>query len=203
MKKRNGILTGLIAACAACVISAASCSQSPQTSNKPTGETPMATASVRYIVDDVDVAIEFYAKLTELASVRYLIDDARAAVDFYTTHLGFTVDPAAGAIGITNGRARALVAAVVGLISLVIGGLALARSAGRIGAGNGRAGAIVALALGLIGMVLSVAHLGSSTGGFGTGGGRAGAIVALVLGLIGMNLGGLALARSRRSRTID
>ena len=28
---------------------------------------------------------------TELASVRYLIDDVRAAVDFYTTHLGFTV----------------------------------------------------------------------------------------------------------------
>lgn len=28
---------------------------------------------------------------TELASVRYLVDDVRAAVDFYTTHLGFTV----------------------------------------------------------------------------------------------------------------
>src|SRR4051794_36843559 len=28
---------------------------------------------------------------TELASVRYLIDDVRAAIDFYTTHLGFTV----------------------------------------------------------------------------------------------------------------
>ena len=41
------------------------------------------------------------------------------------------------------------------------------------------------------------------TGGFGTGGGRAGAIVALVLGLIGVNLGGLALARSRRSRDTD
>jgi hypothetical protein len=203
MKKRNGILTGLIAACAACVISAASYSQSPQTSNKPTEETPMATVSVRYIVDEVDAAIEFYTKLTELASVRYLIDDARAAVDFYTTHIGFTVDGAAGAIGITNGRARAIVAAVVGLISLVIGGLALARSAGLIGAGNGRAGAIVALALGLIGMVLSVTHLGSSTGGFGSGSGRAGAIVALALGLIGMNLGGLALARSRRSRSAD
>jgi hypothetical protein len=72
-----------------------------------------------------------------------------------------------------------------------------------IGNGNGRAGAIVALVLGLIGMVLSVVHLGSSTGGFGTGSGRAGAIVALVLGLIGMNLGGLALARSRRSRSTD
>jgi hypothetical protein len=57
--------------------------------------------------------------------------------------------------------------------------------------------------LGLIGMVLSLAHLSASTGGFGTGGGRAGAIVALVLGLIGISLGGLALARSRRSRSND
>ncbi|HEY3040084.1 MAG TPA: DUF6223 family protein [Pyrinomonadaceae bacterium] len=200
MKKRNGILTGLIAACAACVILAASCSQSPQTSNKPTAKTPMATVSVRYIIDNFDAAIEFYTKLTGLVSVRYLIDDARSAVDFYTTHLGFMVDPTPGATGITAGRARALVGVVVALISLVIGGLALARSAGRVGTGNGRAGAIVALVLGLIGMVLSVVHLGTSTGGFGTGSGRAGAIVALVLGLIGMNLGGLALARSRRGR---
>ena len=62
MKKRNGILTGLIAACAACVISAASCLQSPQTSNKPTDETPMATVCVRYMVDNIDEAIEFYTK---------------------------------------------------------------------------------------------------------------------------------------------
>ena len=158
----------------------------------------MTTVSVRYVADS---AIEFYTELTELASVRYLIDDARAVVDFYTAHHGFTVAPTAGAI--TNGRARALVAAVVGLISLVVGGLALARSAGRLGTGNGRAGAIVALVVGLIGMVLSVVHLGSSTGGFGSGSGRAGAIVGLALGQIGINLGGLALARSRRSRSID
>jgi hypothetical protein len=120
---------------------------------------------------------------------------------FYTTHLGFAVDPLAGAI--TSGRARALVAVAVGLISVVIGGLARARSTGRMGTGSGRVGAIVALVLGLIGMVLSVVHLGTSTGGFGTGSGRAGAIVALVLGLIGMNLGGLTLARSRRSHSTD
>ena len=196
--KMKSILSGLIVVYAACMFLAASCSQA---SNKPTEETPMAIVSVRYIVDDMDAAIEFYTKLTEPASVRYLIDDARAAVDFYTIHLGF--DPSNGAIGITSGRARALVGVVVGLISLVVGGLTLARSAGRIGTGNGRAGAIVALVLGLIGMVLSVLHLAQSTGGFGTGGGRAGAIVALVLGLIGMNLGGLALARSRRSRSTD
>ena len=118
------------------------------------------------------------------------------AVDLYVTHPGFAAD-------LTGGRARALMAAVVGLISLIIGGLALARSAGRIGTGNGRTGGIGALVLGLIGIVLSVVHLGTSTGGFGTGGGRAGAIVALVLGLIGVNLGGLALVRSRRSRDTD
>ncbi|OLT36935.1 glyoxalase [Actinomadura sp. CNU-125] len=28
---------------------------------------------------------------TEYASVRYLVDDVQAAVDFYTAHLGFTV----------------------------------------------------------------------------------------------------------------
>ena len=100
---------------------------------------------------------------------------------------------------ITPGRRRASAAALVGLISVVIGGLALARAAGRIGTGNGRAGAIVALPMGLIGAVLSVLHLANSTAGFGTGGGRAGAIVGLVLGLIGMNLGGLALARARHT----
>ncbi|MFI6992820.1 VOC family protein [Nonomuraea wenchangensis] len=28
----------------------------------------------------------------QVASVRYIVDDVRAAVDFYTTHLGFTVN---------------------------------------------------------------------------------------------------------------
>ena len=32
----------------------------------------------------------------QLASVRYLVDDVEAAVDFYTTHLGFTVRFSAG-----------------------------------------------------------------------------------------------------------
>jgi hypothetical protein len=115
-----------------------------------------------------------------------------AAIAFYNYLL---VDPGT----ITSGRARALVGAVVGLISLIIGGLALARA--RQGTGNGRAAAIVALMLGVIGIILSVVHLGTFTGGFGTGSGRAGAIVALVLSLIGITLGGLTLARSHRSRS--
>ena len=96
---------------------------------------------------------------------------------------------------ITTGRARSLVGGVVGLISVIIGGLALAR--------NWRTGAVVGSVLGLIAMILSVVHLGTTTGGFGTGSGRAGAIVALVLGLIGVSLGGLVLVRSRRSGSIE
>ena len=104
---------------------------------------------------------------------------------------------AAGVVGPGSGRAGASLAAVVGLIGVVFGGRALARSAGR--GGTGRNGAIVALVLGLIGTVLAGLHLATNTGAIGTGHGRAGAIVALVLGPTGMVLGGLARARSRRA----
>jgi hypothetical protein len=101
--------------------------------------------------------------------------------------------------GITPGRTAAILSAVVGLISVLTGWLALARSARPTG--FGRTAGIVALLVGLIGMILSGLHLARATGDFGTGSGRLGAIVALVLGLIGMILGGLALARSRRIAT--
>jgi catechol 2,3-dioxygenase-like lactoylglutathione lyase family enzyme len=47
---------------------------------------------------------------TELASVRYLIDDVAAAVDFYTTHLGFTVafDAAPAFADVRRGPLRVL-----------------------------------------------------------------------------------------------
>jgi hypothetical protein len=48
-------------------------------------------------------------------------------------------------------------------------------------------------------MVVGGLHSANSAGGFGTGNGLAGAIVAMVVGLISMVLGGLALARSRRT----
>jgi hypothetical protein len=101
------------------------------------------------------------------------------------------------AVGITTGRAEALVALVVGLISVIIGGLARSRGAG--GIATLRAPAIVALVVGLLGVVLSALHLASATGGIGTGSGRLGAIVALAVGLIGTLLGALALARSGRT----
>jgi hypothetical protein len=108
----------------------------------------------------------------------------QAAVDAYT---------------LTADRLWATTAAVLALVGVVIGGLALARSAGRIGSGNGRMGAIVALVAGLIAVVNGGLVLATADGGPGTGNGVVGAIVALVLGVIGMVLGRQALARSRRS----
>jgi uncharacterized protein DUF6223 len=99
-------------------------------------------------------------------------------------------------VGMTPGRAQSLGALAVGLISLILGGLALGRSGG--GAGGRPRRATVALVVGVIGMIASVVRLATSTGGIGTGSGRLGAIVALLVALIGTFLGGLALARSRR-----
>ena len=107
--------------------------------------------------------------------------------------------PAVSVYTLTPERIAATVAAVVGLIGAVIGGLALARSVGRIGAGNGRRGAIVALVMGPIGLAIGGLVVATADGGLGTGNGLGGGVVAMVVGLIGIALGGLALARSRRT----
>jgi hypothetical protein len=109
-------------------------------------------------------------------------------------------EPAATTVhGLTPGRLWATTAAVLALVGVVIGGLALRRSAGRIETGNGRKGSIVALVAGLIAVVNGGLNLAVATGGPGTGNGVVGGAVALVLGLIAMALGGLAQARSRRT----
>jgi len=101
----------------------------------------------------------------------------------------------AGGYVLGAGRTVPSVAAVLGLISVAIGGLALSRAARHIG----RTGAVVALTLGLTSAILGGLHTANSAGGLGTGNGLAGAIVAVTLGLIGLALGGLAVARSRRT----
>jgi Family of unknown function (DUF6223) len=147
--------------------------------------------------------------------------------------LGLAAPPAAHVSiaygGITGGRAQALVALVVGLISVVIGGLALARSARVAGAarprgratddaapsqvsvsdGPGDAARIrsIAVATNSSYLALALGLVGAVLGAvrlasstaIGTGSGRLGAIVALAVGLVGTVLGGLALARSRRA----
>src|SRR5215469_15237793 len=96
---------------------------------------------------------------------------------------------AASVYTMSPGRIGAIVAAVVGLIGAVIGGLALSRSAGRISRGSGRRGAIVALVLGPIGLVIGGLVVATADGGLGTGNGLGGGIVAIMIGLIGMALG--------------
>jgi hypothetical protein len=97
--------------------------------------------------------------------------------------------------GITSGRLVSIVAGVVGLLSIIIGRIAMVRSTRRTS--SSRFMGTAALVMGLIGIVVCVFHLATAKGNIGTGSGRLGAIVALILGLIGTVLGGLALSRSK------
>ncbi|MEU5608538.1 DUF6223 family protein [Streptomyces sparsogenes] len=106
---------------------------------------------------------------------------------------------AAGVYTLSAGRLGAIVAALLALTGVCVGGLALAHSAGRVRTGPGRRGAVMALAAGLTGMALGGLVAATASGGLGTGNGLGGALVALVLGLTGTALGGLALARARRT----
>ncbi len=108
-------------------------------------------------------------------------------------------EPAATTVyGPTSRRLWATAVAVLALVGVVIGGLALARPASRFGAASGRLGAIAALVAGLIAVVNGGLVLAVANGGPGSGNGVVGGAAALVLGLIAAVLGGLALARSRR-----
>src|SRR5262245_9086520 len=111
--------------------------------------------------------------------------------------------PAQGVTATGSGRAGATVAAMVVLIGVVTGGLALARSARHSGSGHGRDEAIVSLVMSLMGMALAALHLATSHGAIGTGHGRLGAIVALVLGLVGVALGRTALSHSSAGEPSD
>jgi hypothetical protein len=101
----------------------------------------------------------------------------------------------ADGIGVGSGRLLPTVAAVVGLIGVVIGGSALARSRR---AGSARLRSVAAGVAGVISVVVGGLHAANSAGGFGTGNGLAGAIVGIVVGLISMALGASAWVRSRR-----
>ncbi|MER6664604.1 DUF6223 family protein [Amycolatopsis japonica] len=96
---------------------------------------------------------------------------------------------------LTPGRLWSLIAALVGVIGVVVGGLAVARSR----SGDTRRGAVVALTAGLLGMAGGAFVVTAAKGGPGTGYGIVGGFVALVIGLIAAALGGLALSRSRRA----
>lgn len=98
---------------------------------------------------------------------------------------------AAGVSDISAGRLGAIVAGVVGLIGIVIGGRALVRSASR-SRSAGRTG----MMLGLVAMVLGGLIMATADGGLGSGNGLGGAVVAAVLGLVATILGWLARTRT-------
>jgi hypothetical protein len=118
------------------------------------------------------------------------------------TTIATSIQPVvAGIFDMSAGRLGASTAAVIGLIGVVLGGLALARSAGRhrfdtgAGAAAGLRRATVALVLGPIAIGLGGLVAATADGELGAGNGLGGAIVAIVLGLIASVLGGLARAR--------
>ena len=100
-------------------------------------------------------------------------------------------EPAATTVyGLTPRRLWATSVAVLALVGVVIGGLALARPARRFGA-------IVTLVAGPIALVNGGLVLAIANGGPGSGNGVVGGAAALVLGLIATVLGGLGMARRR------
>ncbi|SDM24225.1 hypothetical protein SAMN05421874_1472 [Nonomuraea maritima] len=102
-----------------------------------------------------------------------------------------TVLAPVGAYDLTSGRLWSLVAALLGLAGVAVGGFALARPASAMRA-------VVAMGAGLAGAVGGVLVVAAAEGGPGTGYGIVGGYVALVVGLAALAVGGLALARSRR-----
>src|SRR5262245_29560881 len=84
-------------------------------------------------------------------------------------------EPAATTVyGLTYRRLWATTVALLALVGVVIGGLALARPASRFGTDSGRLGAIVALIAGLIAVVNGGLVLAIATGGPGSGNGVVG-----------------------------
>ena len=102
-------------------------------------------------------------------------------------------EPAATTVqGLTPRRLWATMVAVLALVGVIIGGLALARPATRFGTASGRLGAIVALVAGLIAVVNGWLNLAIANGGPGTGNGVVGGAAAFVLGLIALPSAGWA-----------
>ena len=102
-------------------------------------------------------------------------------------------EPAATTVqGFTPRRLWATTAALLAVVGIITGGLALTRPARR-------PGAIAALVAGILAVVNGGLNVAVANGGPGTGNGVVGGAAAFVLGLIALLLSGLALARYRRA----
>lgn len=94
----------------------------------------------------------------EIGSGRFL-PTAAAALGILGIVLGVT---ALRSRAFNRRRARGIVASLLGLVSLLMGGLHAAYSAGSFGTGNGLAGALVAIVVGLAGISLGTLALARS-----------------------------------------
>ncbi|MGJ5814552.1 DUF6223 family protein [Paludibaculum fermentans] len=101
--------------------------------------------------------------------------------------------------GMTPRRLWATTAAVMGLVGVLVGSLALVRPTSRFGAASGRLGAIVALVAGFFAVVNGGLNVAMANGGPGTGNGVVGGAAAFVLGMIAVALGVPGLTRRRRA----
>lgn len=108
-------------------------------------------------------------------------------------HHLFTAAIGVGPLTLTSARFWAAVAALLGLAGVIIGMRALRRAA------SGRTGARVAMVAGLVAVIGGAVNLAIADGGPGTGNGVVAGGMAIVLGLLAGVLGGLVVARSRRT----
>ena len=117
---------------------------------------------------------------------------------------GHVSDPAASTVyGLTTRRLWATSAALMALLGVAVGGLALTGRVSRFGTASVRHAAILGLVLGLIAAVNGLLNVAIANGGPGTGNGVVGGAAAFVLGLISVAIGGLALTRSGRTAFRD
>ena len=96
----------------------------------------------------------------------------------------------------TPERLAASVAALIGVIGVNIGGLALSRAGRR---GNVARTGNLALLAGLISMAVGALVVGTAQGGLGTGHGLGGGVVALLAGSISVALAWLTRTRTQRA----
>jgi len=98
-------------------------------------------------------------------------------------------EPAAITVhGLTPRRLWATASAVVVLVGVVIGGLALARPVSRVGTASGRLGATAALSAGLLAIINGGLNLAVANGGPGSGNGVVGGAASFVMGLSALAL---------------
>lgn len=110
----------------------------------------------------------------------------------FTPSVATATHLAAGVYELGVGRTVPSIAAVLGLVGVVVAALALARRVTR-------AGSVAALGLGVLAAVVGGLHAANAAGGLGTGNGLAGAVAAVAAGLVAVALGAVALTRSRSS----